>query len=163
MKRLRVFDFDDTLAKVQAKIGVRNGTETFTLTPAEFAVYDPKKGDVFNFGEFNQIIKTATPIKKNIEQLKAAAQNSDTKTTILTARMLAYPVKRYLKKNFNLDIYVVALGSGDPQKKANYIEKEILKGYNDIIFLDDSVKNLDAVSKLKAKYPEVQLKTVHAE
>jgi hypothetical protein len=75
--------------------------------------------------------------------------------------MMGYPVKRYLKVKYNLDVYVVALGDGNPQKKADYIEKEIKKGYNDIVFIDDSLKNVKAVEGLKIKYPEVQLEVVH--
>ena len=161
VKKLRIFDFDDTLAKVKGNIIVKNNGKEFTLTPAEFAVYDPKQGDVFNFREFNAIIKTAAPIKTNIDLLKQAASKPSIKTTILTARLLAYPVKRYLKKNFNLDIYVVALGDADPMKKANYIEKEIKKGFNDIVFIDDSIKNVNAVSTLKEKYPMVNLQVIH--
>lgn len=160
-KKLRIFDFDDTLAKVKANITVKNNGKEFTLTPAEFAVYTAKPGDVFNFSEFNSMIKTAAPIKKNIELLKRAAADTNTKTTILTARMLAYPVKRYLKKNFNLDIYVIALGDSNPQKKADYIEKEINKGYLDIVFIDDSIKNVKAVEALRTTYPDVKLKVIH--
>ena len=145
-KKLRIFDFDDTLAKVKANIIVKNKDKEFTLTPAEFAVYVPKTGDAFNFKEFNAIIKTAAPT---------------TKTTILTARLLGYPVKKYLKTNFNLDVYVVGLGDANPQKKADYIEKEIKKGYNDIVFIDDSIKNVKAVSGLKEKYPMVKLEVIH--
>ena len=99
-RKLRVYDFDETLAKTKANVYVRNGGQTKTLTPAEFAVYTPKSGDVFNFSEFNAIIKSASPIQSNVELLKQSASDPNTKTTILTARMLAYPVKRYLKKNF---------------------------------------------------------------
>ena len=160
-KKLRIFDFDDTLAKVKANIHVHNGDNKFILSPAEFAVYEPKKGDVFNFKEFNAIIKNAVPIKTNLNLLKKAAANTKTKTTILTARLLAYPVKHYLKKNFNLDVYVIALGDADPQKKSKYIEKEINKGYNDIVFIDDSIKNVKAVESLISKYPNVTLKVIH--
>lgn len=161
IKKLRIFDFDDTLAKVNATIYVKNNGKEFTLNPAEFAVYNPKKGDVFNFKEFNSIIKKAVPIQKNIKLLKQAAESPTTKTTILTARLLGYPVKRYLKKLYNLDVYVVPLGDGNPQKKADYIEKEIKKGYNDIVFIDDSYKNVKAVEALQTKYPEVSLKVIH--
>jgi len=128
-RKLRIFDFDDTLAKVNAKIFVKNNGKEFTLTPAEFAVYSPKTGDIFNFREFNAIIKTAAPIKSNIELLKKAAGDYGTKTTILTARLMGYPVKRYLKKMYNLDVYVVALGDPNPQKKANYIEKDLYQRF----------------------------------
>jgi late competence protein required for DNA uptake (superfamily II DNA/RNA helicase) len=75
--------------------------------------------------------------------------------------MLGYPVKRYLEKNFNLSVYVVALGDANPQKKADYIEKQIKKGYDDIVFIDDSIKNVRAVEKLQSKYPEVELNVIH--
>ena len=113
-----IIDFDDTLAKVNAKIFVKNKGKESVLTPAEFAIYSPKSGDVFNFREFNSIIKTAAPIKTNIDLLIKAASDPATKTTILTARLMGYPVKRYLKKNFNLDVYIVALGDANPQKKS---------------------------------------------
>ena len=98
IKRLRVFDFDDTLVKVKANIIVKNNGHEKTLTPAEFAVYEPLPDDSFNFKEFNAMIKSGTPIGKNIELLKKAAAQPTTKTTILTARMLGYPPKNYLKK-----------------------------------------------------------------
>jgi FMN phosphatase YigB (HAD superfamily) len=160
-KKLRIFDFDDTLAKVKANIIVKNNGKEKSITPAEFAVYDAKPGDTFNFKEFNAVIKTAVPIKSNITLLKKAASDPNTKTTILTARMLAYPVKHYLKKEFGLEIYIVALGDADPQKKSAYIEKEIKKGYEDIVFIDDSIKNVKAVESLKMKYPAVNLEVVH--
>ena len=160
-----IIDFDDTLAKVNAKIFVKNKGKESVLTPAEFAIYSPKSGDVFNFREFNSIIKTAAPIKTNIDLLKKAASDPATKTTILTARLMGYPVKRYLKVNFNLDVYVVPLGDANPQLKANYIEKEVRKGYNDIVFIDDSKKNVKAVVALKIKlkkdYPNLKLKVIH--
>ena len=161
VKKLRIFDFDDTLAKVQGHIYVKNNGVETKLTPAEFAVYDAKPGDKFNFREFNAIIKKAAPITKNINLLKQAASDPTTKTTILTARLLGYPVKKYLKDQFGLDVYVVAVGGADPIKKSNYIEKEIKKGYNDIVFIDDSIKNVNAVSKLKEKYPLVKLNIIH--
>ena len=161
VKKLSIFDFDDTLIKVNSSIHVKNNEKKFILTPAEFAVYNPKKGDVFNFKEFDAIIKTFAPIQTNLKLLKQSAESPTTKTTILTARLLGYPVKYFLKKNFGLDIYVIALGSSDPQKKANYIEKEIKKGYNDIVFIDDSHKNVKAVEALQSQYPEVSLKVIH--
>lgn len=160
-KKLRIFDFDDTLAKVKANIILKNKGKESILTPAEFAVYDAKPGDTFNFREFNAAIKIAMPIKTNIDLLKQAASSPTTKTTILTARQLGYPVKNYLKKKYNLDIYVVALGDANPQRKADYIENEIKKGYNDIVFIDDSIKNVRAVEGLKLKYPNIKLEVVH--
>ena len=78
------------------------------------------------------------------------------KVTILTARLLAYPVRRYLK-TLGLDVYVVAVGSSDPNDKAKWIENHIKKGYDDILFIDDSEKNRNAVISLEDKYPNIKL------
>ena len=158
-KRLRVFDFDDTLAKMNATIYVkhRDGSNT-ELNPAQFAVYEPMPGDDFDFSEFDRIIKSANPIQKNVDALKRAMQDAGAKTTILTARRVAYPVKRYLEREHGLkNIYVVALGSSDPMDKARWIEKQIQKGYDDIEFIDDSPKNVKAVNSLQQQYPDVAL------
>ncbi len=160
-KRLRVFDFDDTLAKMNATIYVkhRDGSNT-ELNPAQFAVYEPMPGDDFDFSEFDRIIKSANPIQKNVDALKRAMQDAGAKTTILTARRVAYPVKRYLEREHGLkNIYVVALGSSDPMDKARWIEKQIQKGYDDIEFIDDSPKNVKAVDSLQQQYPDVALTT----
>ena len=79
------------------------------------------------------------------------------RVTILTARSAYEPVKKYLKDIGMGDVYIVTLASNDPQKKADWIESQIEKGYDDIFFLDDSRKNVDAVKKLQKKYPEIRL------
>jgi cytidyltransferase-like protein len=159
-KKLKVFDFDNTLAHVNAKIVVthKDGKQT-KLSTSQYAKYESKEGDEFSFKEFNTTIKKAKPISNNIEKLKKSLDSPSVKTTILTARGLTYPVKKYLKDEFNIEPYIIGLGSSDPQHKAEWIEQQIKKGYNDIEFLDDSEKNIEAVDKLKEKYPDISLKT----
>ena len=163
-KKLRVFDFDDTLVHVDATIHIthKDGTKS-GLTPAEYAVYVPKEGDTFNFSEFSSVIKKAKPLKDNIQDLIKSYNNPTEKTTILTARLLGYPVKKYLKDEFNIEPYVVGLGSSDPKDKSRWIEAQIKKGYNNIEFRDDSQKNVDAVAGLKDKYPEISIKSMLVE
>ena len=64
-KVLRVFDFDDTLAKSVSYIYVTHsdGTES-TLDPGEYAVYEPKPGDKFDFRDFNRMLNKPKIIKK---------------------------------------------------------------------------------------------------
>jgi len=158
VKKLRIFDFDDTLAHIDAKIYITHSDGSKeSLTPAEYAVYESKPGDTFNFKEFSSIIKKASPIKSNIDLLIKSFNTPNVKTTILTARLLGYPVVKYLKDEYGIRPYVVGLGSSDPEKKREWIEQQIEKGYNDIKFMDDSAKNINAVSKLKEKYPNVKL------
>jgi hypothetical protein len=159
-RTLRVFDFDDTLATTVSYIYVKHkdGKET-KLTPGEYAVYKVKSGDEYDFSDFNKMLNKPKVIKKNFDLLQRMLSNPEKKVTILTARKLAFPIRKYLKDTFGMDVYVVALGSNNPKDKADWIEKHIKTGYNSIAFMDDSKKNIDAVDKLKIKYPDVEIET----
>jgi len=159
-KTLRVFDWDDTLGKSTSYIYVnhKDGKQT-KLDPAEYAVYKEKSGDEYDFKDFNRMMNNPSVIKKNFALLKRMLKNPQKKVTILTARKLAFPVRKYLKDTFGMDVYVVALGSNNPKDKADWIEKHIKTGYTDIAFMDDSSKNIAAVDRLKSKYPNVRIKT----
>jgi hypothetical protein len=162
-KTLRVFDFDDTLAKSVSYIYVKHsdGTES-TLDPAEYAVYEPKVGDTFDYRDFNRMLNNPKVIKKNVDLLRRMISSPEKKVTILTARKLGFPVKYWFKKNLGVDVYVVALGDANPQAKADWIEKHIKSGYTDIAFMDDSIKNVKAVAQLQDKYPNIRVKSVLA-
>jgi len=159
-KVLRVFDFDDTLATTVSYIYVKHkdGSET-KLDPAKYAKYDEKPGDEYDFRDFNRKLNKPTVIKKNFKLLQQMLDNPSKKVTILTARKLAFPVRKFFKDEYGMDVYVVALGSNNPKDKADWIEKHIKKGYTDIAFMDDSSKNIRAVDALKSKYPNVRIKT----
>jgi len=161
-KVLSVFDFDDTIAKSDAWVYVIRGGRTIKkLDPAEFAVYKPRPGEEFNFKEFDRKIRNPRLIKQNADllrkQLEKArkASKGSRKVTILTARRLGQPVTSFLK-TVGIDAYVVPLGSADPQKKADWIEQQIKKGYDTIYFMDDSNKNISAVDNMLKQYPNVQ-------
>lgn len=159
-KTLHVYDFDDTLAKSEALIYVhKNDGNTVTLTPEEFAVYEEQSGDKFDFSDFNRMLRNAKPIRRNVKMIHKSLSDPTVKTTILTARAIAFPIRHYFKKTFGIEPYVVAVGSSDPMKKANWIEKHLRKGYNNVFFTDDSLKNLAAVEKLKDKYPTANIVT----
>lgn len=157
---LRVFDFDDTIAKSTSYIYVKHkdGKET-RLDPAEYAVYKPKPGDSFDYRDFNRMLNNPKVIQKNFKLLQQMLDNPNKKVTILTARKLAFPVRKFFKDEYGMDVYVVALGSNNPKDKADWIEKHIKKGYTDVAFMDDSYKNVKAVDALKSKYPNVRIKT----
>ena len=57
------------------------------------------------------------------------------------------------------DVFVVALGDNNPETKADWIEREMKnQGYDNIYFVDDSPKNVDAVRKRLNKYPNIRKK-----
>ena len=62
-KKLRVFDFDDTLVKTTSFIYIINNGKKTKLTPGEYAVYNEKPGDEFDFSDF-QKVQDPNEIKK---------------------------------------------------------------------------------------------------
>ena len=161
-KVLSVFDFDDTLAKADAWIYVQQGGRTIKkLDPAQFAIYDPKPGESFDFRDFDRKLQNPRIIKQNIELLKTQLDKARRsargarKVTILTARRIGQPVTSFLK-SIGINAYVVPVGSSDPKVKADWIEKQILKGYDTVYFMDDSPKNTKAVQKMLRRYPKVK-------
>ena len=163
-KKLRVFDFDDTIAETEANIIIKHANgEVESLTSGEYAVYQTQEGDEFDFSEFDRIIKDATPIQNIIDLLQNDLKDPSNKVTVLTARMMAYPVRHYLK-TLGLDAYVVAVGGVDPALKANWIADHIEnKGYDDVVFIDDSEPNRRAIEALRDKYPGAKIEVYDPE
>jgi len=73
-KKLRVFDFDDTLVQTKSNIYITHTDgKKSTLTPGEYAVYEPKKGDKFDFSDFQQV-KQPQEIKGVTDWLRKLAK-----------------------------------------------------------------------------------------
>jgi hypothetical protein len=162
-KKLRIFDFDDTLVKTKSHIYIKHkdGKES-KLTPGEYAIYEPKKGDQFDFSDFEKV-KQPQEIKGVTRLLKNIVRVGGSEIVILTARSAYKPIKDYLS-DIGLDkLYVVALADSDPQKKADWIEDKIKGGVTDVFFIDDSHKNVSAVQALSKKYPNISLKVRHVQ
>lgn len=159
VKKVRIFDFDDTLVKTDSFVNIthQDGTKS-KITPGDYAVYTPKPGDVFDFSAFDKV-NNPKLIKKNVQMLRQQVKEGK-KIIILTARSKFAPVKTFFDR-LNLTPYVVALGDSDPQKKADYVESLIKKGYSDIAFIDDSLKNVQAIDSLRYKYPKIKLVVQH--
>jgi FMN phosphatase YigB (HAD superfamily) len=151
-KKLRIFDFDDTLVKTTSFIYITHSDgKKSKLTPGQYAVYTERPGDVYDFKDFESVknpeeITKITNILKNIIRVSGGEG-----VYILTARAAYQPIKNYLKDigiNSN-KVFVVALGSNNPKDKADWIEKKIDNdGYDDIYFADDSEKNVEAAKQM---------------
>ena len=159
--KLRVFDFDDTLVQTFNKIHVyKHDGRKITMTPAEYATYEADAKDTFDFTEFDSPIKSAKELTQytNIMRKVLKAPGRDRRVVVLTARANADVVYDFLMK-LGIRVPVIAVGSSDPMEKARWIEDQIGQGFDDIYFLDDSLKNIAAVKSLKTKYPNVKLTT----
>ena len=150
-KKLRVFDFDDTLVKTTSFIYITNNGKKKKLTPGEYAVYKEKPNDIFDFSDFNKV-QDPQEIKKITNIFRRVVQSSGgSGVHILTARAAHKPIRQYLKDiGINMSkIYVTALASNNPKDKADWIEDKIdNEGYDDVYFADDSPKNVEATKKM---------------
>ena len=153
-KKLRVFDFDDTLVKTTSFIYITNGDKKRKLTPGQYAVYNEKPGDEFDFSDFNKV-QDPKELKKITNVFRRIVKSSGGDGVhILTARSAYKPIRQYLKDiGINMSkIYVTALASNNPKDKADWIEDKIdNEGYDDVYFADDSPKNVEATKKMLRK------------
>ena len=161
--KLRVFDFDDTLVKSDSKIKVTDpGGKQSTLTSGEYATHKKDQRNEYDFSEFDKLInprevKKVTSILRNV----VGAGTDGRQNVILTARDSAAEdsIQDYLEE-IGIDtskIDFVLLGDSTPIAKSRWIEDKIRTGATDVLFLDDSGKNVEAVLDLKEKYPDVKI------
>ena len=154
-KKIRVFDFDDTLAQTKSNVlyTMPDGTKG-KIDAATFAKDAGKmeaEGAVWDFSEFSKVMNG----KKGplFEVAKIIADKRGTEDVfVLTARPqdAAGPIQEFLAE-LGLDIplkNITGLADGDPKAKANWMISKVAEGYNDFYFADDHTGNVKAVKEL---------------
>tara|TARA_R110000803_G_scaffold7915_5_gene25460 strand:+ start:10274 stop:19447 length:9174 start_codon:yes stop_codon:yes gene_type:complete len=151
VKKIRVFDFDDTLATTESNVIANLEGESITLTAEEFAEQGKSlqdQGYKFDFSEFNKVTKGAEgPLLKIAKKIKDARGNED--LFVLTARapQAQQAIYEFLKSQgvkFKKE-NIIGLGKSTGAAKANWIVDQAAKGYNDFYFADDAIQNVQAV------------------
>ena len=152
-KKLRIFDFDDTLVKTNSFIYVTHKDgKTSKLSPGEYAVYKEQPDDKFDYRDFQQVSNPQL-IKGYVELLRRMVSSGGSRDVfILTARSAEKPVAQFIKDLGIRGVTVVALGDNNPEKKADWIEDKVKAGFDDVYFVDDSPKNVDAVRRRLKNY-----------
>ena len=156
VKKARVFDFDDTLAQSNSKVGytLPDGTEG-TLTPSEFAEQSgelSEAGAEFNFDEFNKVVEGKKgPLSLLAKKFVEAKGERD--IFVLTARPAesANAIKEFLRAGLGISVpleNITGLADGKPGAKAYWMAEKVSEGYNDIFFADDAPQNVAAVNKM---------------
>ena len=152
VKKIRVFDFDDTLARTKSNVlyTMPDGTtgKIDAATFAKEAVNMEAEGAQWDFSEFSKVMEG----KKGplLDVAKIIADKRGTKDVfVLTARPAnaAGPIKEFLA-SMGLDIplaNITGLGDGTPEAKAGWIMGKAAEGYNDFYFADDHTGNVKAV------------------
>lgn len=167
-KTLRVFDFDDTLAKTNSKVWVTEFdkdsgiqlSDEYAIAPAEYATF---KVDVaaknldkeykYDYREFTEVINpkiidfTFNILLNVVNKLR---QESSYPAVILTAR--GHDANKNISdflSSFDINIPVITLNGSAPELKSNWIKDAMLsRNISHIEFFDDSPLNVEAVSNL---------------
>lgn len=152
VKKARVFDFDDTVARTKSNViyTMPDGT-TGKLTAEEFAKQGDsilEQGGEFDFSEFNKVMDGKKgPLFDLMKKMKEAAGDRD--MFILTARAPeAAPAIQQFLKEMGVDIplkNITGLGDSSGKAKAQWIVNKAAEGYNDFYFADDAAQNVKAV------------------
>jgi len=153
-RKLRIFDFDDTLVRTDAKIKIPNKNLSFSTS--EFTNYEQEPDDDLDFSEFRtgELINprpTAflrTAFKRIIK--------GDADIMILTARPNTPEIKEFLSNYVNPDRLIIVGGAETPELKKQEIAK-LLDDYDEIKFFDDSIPNIMAVRSLKSPKIKTQI------
>lgn len=162
-RRLRIFDFDDTLVVTDTRIWLtRPGCEKTALTPAEFAVYEKQPDDVLDFTEFRQLINPRAIVWTGRMLRQVYDRYGPEGVVILSARTWSEPIQQFLDAAGLGDIEAVALADANPLTKADRVDRWIRERNLDYVeFFDDSNKNVDAVKKLSQLHPNVHIVVRH--
>jgi hypothetical protein len=152
IKKIRVFDFDDTLATTKSDVlfTAPDGTEG-KLNAEEFAKQGAQlleEGYVFDFSEFNKVTKGKPgPLLEVAKKIQAARGTED--VFVLTARApeAQVAIKEFLDSvGLNIPLEnITGLGNSTGEAKANWMIDKAAEGYNDFYFADDAYQNVKAV------------------
>ena len=152
VKKIRVFDFDDTLATTKSNVlyTMPDG-KTGSLTATEFAKKAGEmeaEGAEWDFSEFSKVMKGAKGPLLDVAKFISDAKG-ERDIFVLTARPqdAAGPIKEFLDSmGLNIPLEnITGLGDGTAQAKARWMVDKAAEGYNDFYFADDASKNVKAV------------------
>ena len=151
VKKIRVFDFDDTVGTSKNKVFAEKDGKKITLNAEEFAkrgldLID--KGWKMDFSDFNKVTEGGKgPLFDLMKTMKEAKGERD--MFILTARAPeAAPAIHKFLKEMGIDIpleNITGLGNSTGKAKADWIVGKAAEGYNDFYFADDAPQNVKAV------------------
>ena len=151
VKKIRVFDFDDTLATSKNIVVATRENETIRLNAEQFAERGKQlvdEGYVMDFSDFNRVTDGGRgPLFTVAQKIKEARGNED--LFVLTARAPESrdAIYEFLKSQgleFKRD-NIVGLGNSTGEAKAQWLVSKAAEGYNDFYFADDAIANVKAV------------------
>jgi hypothetical protein len=171
IKKIRVFDFDDTLALSKSKVfyEMPDGSKG-ELSAEQFADEGSKlleEGAKFDFTDFD-VVREGKPgplldIAKKIQKARGTGD-----LFVLTARApeSEVAIKEFLS-SVGLEVpleNITGLGNSSGLAKSSWIVDKAAQGYNDFYFADDAIQNVEAVKRaldvidVKSKVQQAKLR-----
>ena len=155
IKKIRVFDFDDTLATSNNIVKATSPDgKIIELNAEEFAKKGlelKEKGYTMNFDDFNNVTDGSRgPLFDVAQTIKDKKGNED--LYVLTARApeARDAIYEFLKAE-GLEFKrenIIGLGNSTGVAKANWLIDKAAEGYNDFYFADDAYQNVKAVKQV---------------
>ena len=153
IKKARVFDFDDTVARTNSKVFAERDGKRKVLTAEEFAKQGKDLVDAgwkMDFSDFNRVVEGKKgPLFELMKKMKDAAGDRD--MFILTARApeSAPAIKEFLDAmGVKIPLEnITGLGNSTGEAKADWLVGKAAEGYNDFYFADDAPQNVKAVQE----------------
>ena len=161
-RKLLVFDFDDTIVTTECKVIVNypDGSSE-KMSTDECKNHQKKEQNDYDFSEFAEVInpRLNEEVASIMKHFIGGKSHRD-EIVVLTARQSAArpAVKAYLASiGFEVpaDLKLVTLDDSRAQAKADWIENRFKSGTTEILFMDDSRANVEAVRYLYKRYPQV--------
>lgn len=173
-KTICIFDLDDTLVKTDAKIKVYQkdtGNLLHALTPEQFNHFVVNHGHSLDFEDFNdlQILLSGSLIGENIEILKSCSKKHP--VGMITARSHLNSVLEFIYQKdlpVQRDLVFVVNDEQSPfvgtvaQRKKQAFVQLIERDYNDFMYWDDNLENLEAAKSLEKEF-KVKIEIHHVE
>jgi len=161
LKKLRIFDFDDTLALTDSSVRVMRGDKVVhNLNSSEFKNYKLKDGERFDSSAFDKVLnpKIIKPMMMAIRKVLGKPSPA----VVLTGRGKAEPVKEWLASiGVNVEVHAVGAAAKNTADIAKMKRKWIVNaikrgGWEYIEVFEDSKENLTAMESLKSEFPNVK-------
>lgn len=165
-RKIRVFDFDDTLVKkTKSKVLVRDKRTGHTreLNSGEFAQFSPEDHHELDFSGFSAVVDPE-PLNP-ADKIARKVSRKKKEVVILTARPKESEphIRKYLKTRGvkGKKLTVLAVGSSDPNAKRVALKQHLErkgKKVTHVEFMDDHRANVEAVGSLRKEMPNVKFK-----
>jgi FMN phosphatase YigB (HAD superfamily) len=145
---LTIFDFDDTLIKSETEIIIQHADGSMSyLDSEEYARYEEKPGDKFDYSNFDKYPKNPKRISDTFKELEASLGRGD-HVIILTARSNRIPVEDFMR-NHGYNVEIITVGSVSPIAKANVVMNILRSRKYDLVqVFEDNSKNIRAIKKI---------------